>query len=81
MARLTAKARNALPSSDFGGPGRSFPLDTANRARNALARSSQFHPELEAQIKAKVRHRYPSIAVEGEAAKSRVDRPRRHTST
>lgn len=26
MARLTTRARNALPSKDFAGPGRSFPI-------------------------------------------------------
>lgn len=79
MAGLNAQRRNALPASDFAGPHRSFPVDTANRARNALARASQFHPELKAKIKAKVARKFPGIqmAMDGGAVKSRMDRPRR----
>ena len=79
MARLTAKARNALPSSDFAGPDRSYPIDTPNRARNALARASQHaSPELQAKIRAKVKRKFPSIEVEGKACGGRTDRaPRR----
>lgn len=78
MAKLKAKTRNALPTSAFAGPDRSFPIDTANRARNALARASQFHPELSSTIRAKVKRRYPAIKVEGEASKNRADKPKRH---
>lgn len=79
MARLKATARNALPSSDFAGPDRSYPVDTANRARNALARAAQHaSPELQAKIRNKVKRRYPSIEVEGKACGGRADRsPRR----
>ena len=49
MAKLTAKKRNALPDSAFAGPGRSFPVQDASHARNALARASQFHPELKSR--------------------------------
>lgn len=42
MAKLTTKARNALPSSDFGIPSeRRFPEEDAAHARNAKARASQ----------------------------------------
>ena len=42
MAALTAKQRNALPSSAFAYPRtRSYPIDTPARARNALARAAQ----------------------------------------
>jgi hypothetical protein len=41
MAALTAARRNSLPDSKFAGPERSYPVDTANRAKNALTRSSQ----------------------------------------
>jgi len=41
MAKLTAKARKALPDSKFAGPDRSYPVDTRNRAANAKARASQ----------------------------------------
>ena len=39
MAKLTAKARNALPTAAFAGGGRSYPIPS--HARNALARVSQ----------------------------------------
>lgn len=80
MAKLTAKKRNALPGSDFAGPGRSFPVNDASHARNALAGASQFHPELKAKIKAKVHKKFPGIqmSMDGGAVKARADRPSRH---
>lgn len=78
MAKLSTKARNALPASAFAGPDRSYPIENPSHARNALARASQnASPELQAKIKAKVRRKYPSIHVEGEASKPRADRPSR----
>lgn len=41
MAKLTSKARNALPASAFAGPNRSYPVEDAAHARNAKARSAQ----------------------------------------
>lgn len=41
MTKLTAKTRNALPTSKFAGPNRSYPVDTKARAANAKARSTQ----------------------------------------
>ena len=41
MAKLTSGERNALPKSAFAGPGRSYPVNDASHARNALARASQ----------------------------------------
>jgi hypothetical protein len=85
MAKLTTKARKALPASTFAGPDRSFPIPDESHARNALARASQFHPELKARIKAKIRRRFPDIqmsarggAVEGKPLRHRLDR--RHRS-
>jgi len=44
MARLTAAQRAALPASKFVYPERrAYPIDTAARARNALARVAQSH--------------------------------------
>ena len=37
MSKLSAKARKALPSSTFAGPGRSFPIPDKNHAKAALA--------------------------------------------
>ena len=41
MVALTSKRRKSLPSSEFAGPHRSYPVDTKNRAANAKARATQ----------------------------------------
>ena len=42
MAILKAKARNALPKSDFGEPGkRAYPMPDKSHAANAKARATQ----------------------------------------
>jgi hypothetical protein len=81
MARLSAKTRNALPDSAFAGPHRSFPIENASHARNAIARASQFHPELKAKIRAKVHKKFPGIKqhdqqmrMHGGAVRPRLDR-------
>ncbi len=63
MARLTYRARKRLPSSKFAlKKKRKYPLDTKNRARNALARVSQHGSSSEkARVRAAVRRKYPSI--------------------
>lgn len=54
MAKLTTKARKALPSSDFAGPGRSYPVEDKAHARNAKARASQFaSPALKKRVDAR----------------------------
>lgn len=37
MAKLSAAARDKLPSKTFAGPGRSFPIPDKNHAKAALA--------------------------------------------
>ena len=62
MAKLTTRGRKNLPTSSFAGPDRSYPVDTANRARNALSRVSQHgSSEVKAQVRAAVHRKYPSI--------------------
>lgn len=41
MSKLTAARRNALPSSTFAGPDRSYPIPDASHAANAKARATQ----------------------------------------
>lgn len=60
MAKLTTKARNALPKSDFGLPGKkAYPMPDASHAANAKARASQavnagrMSPSTEKKIDAK----------------------------
>lgn len=64
MAKLSGKERSDLPAKDFAGPHRSFPINDKNHARNAMARASQFHPELKAEIRAKVHRKFPDIKLE-----------------
>ena len=62
MSKLTSKARNALPSKDFAGPNRSYPVENESHARNALARVAQHgSPAEKAEVRAKVHKRYPGI--------------------
>ena len=83
MARLTAAARKALPTSSFAGPDRSYPVNNPSHARNALSRVSQHgSPELKAKVRAKVHRKFPGIKMahkmSGGAVRLRMDRaPRR----
>jgi hypothetical protein len=62
MAKLTAKARKAIPAKQFAGPDRSYPIEDASHARNALSRVAQFgSPALKARVRAKVKAKYPGI--------------------
>lgn len=60
MAKLSAKARKALPKSDFGLPGKkAYPMPDRSHAANAKARASQqeakgnLSPSAKAKIDAK----------------------------
>lgn len=62
MAKLDSKERKALPTSDFAGPGRSYPIDTRARGANAKARAAQFaSPSEKAKIDAKVDKKFPGM--------------------
>lgn len=64
MSKLRAATIDALPSSDFSGPDRSYPIPDASHARNALARVSQHgSPALKARVRAKVERDFPEIKV------------------
>jgi hypothetical protein len=67
MSKLTSKQRNHLKSSEFAEPSkRKYPVDTRNRAKNALARVSQFGSSSEkAAVKRKVHSKFPGIAIGG----------------
>jgi hypothetical protein len=41
MAKLSTKARKALPAGKFAGPDRSYPVPDASHAANAKARASE----------------------------------------
>lgn len=60
MAKLTAKARNAIPRGSFAIPSkRAYPIENLSHARNALARSSG-KPE-QAQVQAAVYKKFPNL--------------------
>lgn len=62
MAKLTTAERKRLPTSSFAGPDRSYPIQDAPHARNALARVSQHGtPEEKARVRAAVHRRYPGM--------------------
>jgi hypothetical protein len=62
MAKLTTKARKSLPTSTFALPGRRYPIEDPNHARNALARVSQHgSSEEKSRVRSAVKRRYPSI--------------------
>lgn len=61
MARLTAAQRKAIPSKDFAGPGRSYPIEDASHARAALRMDHNASPGTRAKIEAAVHKRYPNI--------------------
>lgn len=59
MAKLTTKARKALPKAAFAGPDRSYPIPDKAHAANAKARATQavnagrMSPSTKAKIDAK----------------------------
>jgi hypothetical protein len=68
VAKLTAKARKAIPGKNFAGPDRSYPIEDASHARNALSRVSQHGSSaLKAKVRAKVHAKYPDMGKAGAA--------------
>lgn len=62
MSKLTTKERKKIPTSSFAGPDRSYPIEDASHAKDALARVSQHgSPEVKAEVRHKVHERYPGI--------------------
>lgn len=59
MAKLNAAARKRIPSKDFAGPDRSYPIEDRSHARNALARASG--KPVAAEVRAKVHAKFPGI--------------------
>jgi hypothetical protein len=64
MAKLTTAGRKKIAPKNFAGPEKSYPIQDAAHARNALARVSQHgSSELQAQVRAKVHKKYPNIGI------------------
>lgn len=69
MAKLTTKARKAIPTSEFGLPGeRKYPMENAAHARNAKARASEMEHKgkLSASSKAKIDAKADKVLKRGE---------------
>jgi hypothetical protein len=59
---LTTKKRKALPTSTFALPGRRYPINDPNHARNALSRvSANGTPAEKAKVRSAVKRKYPGI--------------------
>ncbi len=70
MAKLSYKRRKKLPSSDFALPGRKYPIEDKEHARNALARVSAYGtPAEKAEVRKKVHAKFPTIGEKGHAKK------------
>ena len=80
MAKLSARQRQKMPSSNFALPGKgegksgkgagSYPIPDEAHARNALARVAQHGSAQEqATVKRKVAAKYPGIKVGGKGKK------------
>jgi len=66
MAKLTSQTRNRLPGKDFAGPDRSYPIEDASHARNALSRvSANGSPAEKAEVRRKVHAKFPAIGKKG----------------
>ena len=62
MAKLSTKARKAIPKEDFALSGRRYPIEDKNHARNALSRVSQHgSPAEKATVRRKVHAKFPGI--------------------
>lgn len=71
MAKLTTEARKKIPAKDFAGPDKSYPIEDASHARNALARASG--KPVEAEVRAKVKAKYPGIGRKGKKRRMTSD--------
>jgi hypothetical protein len=70
--RNTKAGRKKMSAKQFALPGKRYRIDDAAHARNALARVQQHGTAAQKKtVKAKVRKRYPSIAVAGKKTSRR----------
>lgn len=60
--KLTSQQRKKLPGKDFALPGRKYPIEDKNHARNALARVSEYGTSAQkAAVRAEVKRRFPGV--------------------
>jgi hypothetical protein len=62
MGKLTSKARNDLPASDFVFPKtRKFPIENRSHGANAKARATNKSPAVRERVDAAVDRKYPGM--------------------
>jgi hypothetical protein len=61
MAILKSAQRKKLPTSEFAGPGRTFPIPDGGHGEKALQLDYNKPPAEQASIKAKVKRKFPGI--------------------
>lgn len=67
MAKLTAKTRNAIPTSDFALAGRRYPIEDKSHAQNALSRvAANGTPAEKATVRRKVHEKFGMGKTPGE---------------
>jgi hypothetical protein len=60
--KLTSAMRTRIPTQEFAGPDRSYPIEDQSHARNALSRVAQNGgPALKQRVRKAVSQRFPSI--------------------
>ena len=70
MAKLTAKARKKIKTSNFALPGRRYPIEDRSHAANAKARVSQYGtPAEKAAVNRAVARKYPNMGKKKSAQK------------
>lgn len=74
--KLTLKARKALPTSEFAGPGRSYPVNNASHAANAKARATQAVDAGRMSASAKEKIDAKANAVLGKKFKLKLKKPK-----
>lgn len=67
--KLNKKARMAIAPNNFALPGRRFPIEDKSHGRAALSMAHNASPEEQAEIRTKVKARYPGIKVKDEKEK------------
>lgn len=65
MSKLSAKQRKAMPSSDFAGPGKSFPMNDVTHARMAVAMEKYAPPAAKAKINSRAKAMGVSVGGDG----------------
>jgi hypothetical protein len=80
VARLTAAERKRIPTKEFAGKGRSYPIPDKGHAKAAIVRAKEYHPADEATIIRRARKKLGKTRggkAEGLRSNPRADKPKR----